>query len=202
MGCLEAAPCLFLARELSIEPNVERGRIRIHHCSLSVIITMPRGRALSDDTRRIIVRLCESLHLQEVVDQSGIPCRTVERILAEYKERGTVDCVKAPPRALGAPRILSRENVQVCALPDNMILPCSQPILELLEGTIRHTPDAYLDELREVVQARTGKDVSAATIWRALHRSGFTIKKVCFLPVAALQVLIICIAEQECSRTK
>ena len=134
MGCLEAAPCLFCARELSIEPNVERGRIRIHYRSLSVIIAMPRGRTLSDDARRIIVRLCESLPLQEVVDQSGIPRRTVERILAEYKERGTVDRVKAPPRALGAPRILSRENVQVCALPDNMILPFHSPFSSFWKG--------------------------------------------------------------------
>jgi hypothetical protein len=50
---------------------------------------------------------------------------------------------------------------------------------QFLQGSIRQTPDAYLDELKDTLLQRTGQDVSLATIWRTLTRSGFTMKKVC-----------------------
>jgi Winged helix-turn helix len=49
---------------------------------------------------------------------------------------------------------------------------------KFLQGSIRHTPDAYLDELRDALEQRTGKLVSQPTIWRVLKASGFTMKKV------------------------
>lgn len=73
---------------------------------------MPRGRALSDDSRQIIVHMSSSLSVDEIVKLSGIPKRTVQRILADLKRLGTTARIKPPPRLLGAPRVLSQENVQ------------------------------------------------------------------------------------------
>ncbi|KLO16719.1 hypothetical protein SCHPADRAFT_822917, partial [Schizopora paradoxa] len=44
---------------------------------------------------------------------------------------------------------------------------------------IKGTCDMYLDELRKELEALTGKKVSDSTVWRALRRSGYTMKKVC-----------------------
>ena len=74
---------------------------------------MPRGRALSDDSREIIVKMASTLSVDEIVRLSGIPKRTVERVLARFKCDGAVARIKPPPRLLGAPRVLSQENVQV-----------------------------------------------------------------------------------------
>lgn len=47
-----------------------------------------------------------------------------------------------------------------------------------MKGTIRHSPDLYLDEIKELLEDRIGVEVDESTIWRSLRRSGFTIKKV------------------------
>lgn len=49
---------------------------------------------------------------------------------------------------------------------------------QFLQGTIRHSPDVYLDEMKELLEERIGVEVNESTIWRALYRSGFTMKKV------------------------
>ncbi|KZP21980.1 hypothetical protein FIBSPDRAFT_664694, partial [Athelia psychrophila] len=43
---------------------------------------------------------------------------------------------------------------------------------------VRHKPDVYLDEMRELLEKRRGTAVNDSTIWRALKRSGFTMKKI------------------------
>jgi len=49
--------------------------------------------------------------------------------------------------------------------------------VQFLRGLVRHSPDAYLDEMQELLETRRGVDVGKATVWRALVRSGFTMKK-------------------------
>jgi transposase len=51
-------------------------------------------------------------------------------------------------------------------------------IQQFLTGVIRHSPDVYLDELRELLEDKRGCEVSEATLWRSLKRCGFTMKKV------------------------
>jgi transposase len=51
-------------------------------------------------------------------------------------------------------------------------------LLQFLLGTVQKTPDLYLDELREMLQASCGTEVSHTTVWRTLCRYGFTMKKV------------------------
>ena len=49
--------------------------------------------------------------------------------------------------------------------------------MQFLQGIVRHSPDAYLDKKQELLEARRGVEVGKATVWRALRRSGFTMKK-------------------------
>lgn len=51
--------------------------------------------------------------------------------------------------------------------------------VQFVRGIVRHSPNVYLDELQELLEERCGTKVNEATIWRALSRSGFTMKKVC-----------------------
>lgn len=50
-------------------------------------------------------------------------------------------------------------------------------LLQFLPGTMQKTPNLYLDELQEMLQASCDTEVSCATMWRILCRYGFTIKK-------------------------
>jgi hypothetical protein len=49
---------------------------------------------------------------------------------------------------------------------------------QFLQGQINRSCDTYLDELREELEEKCGVSVSLATVWRALRRSGHTMKKV------------------------
>jgi transposase len=53
---------------------------------------------------------------------------------------------------------------------------CLQHLLKTLETT----PDLYLDELRFELQQTYGVSVDTSTVWRALIRGGYTMKKVRF----------------------
>ena len=43
---------------------------------------------------------------------------------------------------------------------------------------MNETPDLYLDELRVDLEIQQGKSVSTSTVWRALQKAGFMMKKV------------------------
>jgi hypothetical protein len=58
------------------------------------------------------------------------------------------------------------------------IISCESCLHEqFLQSLVRHSPDAYLDEMQELLETRRGTNVGKPTIWRALIRSGFTMKK-------------------------
>lgn len=46
------------------------------------------------------------------------------------------------------------------------------------QGLVQHTPDIYLEELQEQLELRRGVVISLSTIWKALRRTGYTMKKV------------------------
>jgi len=50
--------------------------------------------------------------------------------------------------------------------------------LQFLLGVVQKTPDLYLDELKEMLMMSSGTEVSLTTVWRTLHRAGYTMKKV------------------------
>jgi hypothetical protein len=49
-----------------------------------------------------------------------------------------------------------------------------------LHATLNNTPDLYLDDLHEELKEECGVSVSLSTIWQALVRSGYSMKKVHF----------------------
>lgn len=49
-------------------------------------------------------------------------------------------------------------------------------------------PDLFLDELKKALWERLGVEADESTIWKALHRSGFTMKQVRYL--ASLNFLL------------
>jgi hypothetical protein len=51
-------------------------------------------------------------------------------------------------------------------------------IAKYIEACISHSPDVYLDEIRTRLEEACGVKVHESTVWRALKRRGFTLKKV------------------------
>ncbi|KAI0342124.1 hypothetical protein BDW22DRAFT_1331436, partial [Trametopsis cervina] len=43
---------------------------------------------------------------------------------------------------------------------------------------VEHSPHLYLDELQDILRERRHLSIDTSTIWRALHRSGLTLKRV------------------------
>jgi hypothetical protein len=50
--------------------------------------------------------------------------------------------------------------------------------LQYIQGALDKSCDAYLDELQEGLREACGVDASTTTIWRALKRSRYSMKKV------------------------
>ena len=74
---------------------------------------------------------------------------------------------------------MSNHRGRLVSIPEKINCISDPYSTQFLQGSIRHTPDAYLDELREALRKRAGKDVSVTTVWRTLRQSGFTMKQVC-----------------------
>ncbi|KAH8798073.1 hypothetical protein DL96DRAFT_1477613 [Flagelloscypha sp. PMI_526] len=110
---------------------------------------MVRGHPLSNDLRLALVTMCRSMSTQEAASLTGVPKRTIQRVLNEYQIRHT----HLRPNLLG----------------------------EFLRGLVRHRPDLYLNELRVLLEDRIGVSVSESTIWKALNKAGYTIKRVSFV---------------------
>jgi transposase len=109
----------------------------------------------------------------DIAIYAGISQASVERILRYFSLHGSIDH--------GADRkkrkkYLRDMDIEVSAHFFLSLL-CSF-ISQFLFGTIRHTPDLYIDELQEMLAVNCGQDVSRSTIWRMLRRGGFTLKKV------------------------
>lgn len=139
---------------------------------------MVRGRPLSDDLRAAIVHMAHSLDIDSIVHFSGCKKRTVQRVLAEFRDTGTSTRSRLRRQLCGPKRVLTRADVGVSR--DSLLSRVnSNQNEQFLRGTIQHTPDIYLDELRELLKQRCGVDADEVTLWRALKRSGFTMKKVC-----------------------
>src|SRR5258708_18943249 len=62
--------------------------------------------------------------------------------------------------------------------------------IQYLCGLVHHSPDAYLDEMQALLEERRGIKVHKSTVWRALTRSGFTMKKVCQFTLSVRIILV------------
>ncbi|KAH7902893.1 Homeodomain-like protein [Hygrophoropsis aurantiaca] len=121
---------------------------------------MVRGKALSADLRLAVLNMARHWDVPNIVKFTGCKTRTVERILSDYRRKGTVLQDRHAGALQGLKKKLTTHDIR------------------FLRGTVRHTADLYLDELRDLLEERCGTKVHESTVWRALRRSGFTIKKV------------------------
>ncbi|KAJ7301733.1 hypothetical protein DFH08DRAFT_640366, partial [Mycena albidolilacea] len=122
---------------------------------------MTRGKSLSDDLRGAILNMARTLDVYAICHYTGCKKRTVEGILEDYRKKGTVMREHLKLEMRGAKRSMSIGDIR------------------FITSLVRHSPDVYLDELREQLEDTRGSEVSEATIWRTLKRCGFTMKKVC-----------------------
>ncbi|KAH7880332.1 uncharacterized protein C8R40DRAFT_1065406 [Lentinula edodes] len=134
---------------------------------------MTRGHPFSDDLRQVLIYMGTRCTFSEVMAQTGVPRSTLRALFAEYKKNGHVLCTKESAYEMrGRKRKLTIANVGVLILA------------KFLTGNIWQRNDLYLDELQDLVSSRLGISVDDLTIWRTLHRQGFTMKK---LSQAALE---------------
>jgi transposase len=148
--------------------------------------TMTHGQALFNDLRGAIVNMARSLDIDSIVQYTGCKRRTVERTLSDYRKKGTAVRVRLSKELCGAKRALRPADVRVCLLfHSELSAVFIQP--QFLQGQVRFSPDIYLTELRELLEERRGVEISDATLWRSLRRSGFTMKK-----VSSHFVLLLC----------
>lgn len=79
---------------------------------------MARGKRLSDDLRSTIVSMARTHTIHDLVQRTGCHLRTVERILHEYRLRGTVARDLTIQELRGCPRSLTVNDTKVCNRPD------------------------------------------------------------------------------------
>ena len=111
-------------------------------------------RPTSTDLRKRIVaaRLEDSQSMGQIADRFRIPKATVQSILKNHRDAGTVE-----PKPQNAGR---KRSVSGAAL-------------RKLEREVGRQPDATLERLRE----RCGLNVSVVTVHNTLKRMGFRLKK-------------------------
>jgi transposase len=145
---------------------------------------MPQGKAISDDLREVLLHMAQFLDLTSIAHYTGCKRCTMERILSDYRRNGTVK-QKAKIRLQGRRRLMKDQDVRVSRTVFIrsvfiLFIQCNAVIIpiQFLQGLVHHAPDAYLDEMQELLEARRGVAVAKSTVWRALMRTGFTMKKV------------------------
>ena len=137
---------------------------------------MPRYKAISEDLCWVLVHMYHkrNLTVQDIERHTGVKVRTIQKILKLFNDTGKVLPAKRPA---SRPFKLNQDNVDVscnyttCIITDFFIL-------KYIEACISHSPDAYLDELRTQLEEACGVKVHESTVWKALKRRGFTLKKV------------------------
>ncbi|KLO09048.1 Homeodomain-like protein, partial [Schizopora paradoxa] len=121
---------------------------------------MTSGSPLSDDLRGVLVfmHVSRSLDAKTISQWTGVPKRTVFRVLSNWRKTGGVKQVTEEKR--GRPRALDFADTK------------------FIMGTVNRYNDRYLDELKDMLEERCNVKVSESTIWRTLNRVGFRMKMV------------------------
>jgi transposase len=118
---------------------------------------MARGRKICADVQQIVVQLSSLLSREDIAAYTSISITSVNRILLYFEQHGAID--DEPKERHKRAKLLRDEDVN------------------FLFETIQGTPDAYLDELRDMLTVNCGIHVSRSTVWRTLRAGGFTMKK-------------------------
>jgi CRP-like cAMP-binding protein len=62
----------------------------LHEQIWAFALIMTRGKSLSDDLREVIINMACSLDIRNIINYTGCKRRTIERILSDYRQKGTV----------------------------------------------------------------------------------------------------------------
>lgn len=121
-------------------------------------------RAYSSDLRERVVRAVDQGRSQrEAARLFGLGVSTVKRYLQQRAQAGTLRRRPIP----GGPRRIGREQEQ------------------LLRAQVAAAPEATIAEHCARWERARGQRVSGATMWRAIHRLGWTRKKGRWVPASA-----------------
>jgi predicted transcriptional regulator len=75
---------------------------------------MTRGKALSDDLRGAILNMARTLDVHSICSYTNCKKRTVERVLEDYRKKGTVMREHLRLEMRGAKRSMSPGDIRVC----------------------------------------------------------------------------------------
>ncbi|KAJ7599517.1 hypothetical protein C8J56DRAFT_769474 [Mycena floridula] len=136
---------------------------------------MARGVAIHRSLQETVIRMnTDGFPSNYIFELTRVSERSQQRIMHRFRNTGQVH--KAPTGLPhGRPRHLSTEEVMI--------------ILGIATDEERY--DTYLDEIREELREKTGRDISESTAWRYLKRSGHTMKKVRPFHIKFCNALII-----------
>jgi transposase len=138
-----------------------------------------KGKAISEDLAWTIVRMAPLVGLAEIEAYTSVSKAQIKRILARWRTTGSVNASR-DTETRGRPRHLTPEDVNVCFILIVMMFP-NLPGRQFIQGTVGKKCDTYLDELQESLRDNCGVEASLQTVWRALKRSGYSMKKVCVI---------------------
>lgn len=119
---------------------------------------MPKSK-LNEHLRWLIVeRILEGSSRRTIAGQLNISKSSVSRTFLQFKKYGCVDELSSLEP--GRSRILKTNDIMY------------------LENLLKEKVDWYLWELQSEMELWLGRQVSYCTIWRAMHRLGYTHKQV------------------------
>jgi transposase len=134
---------------------------------------MPQSK-LNEHLRWLIVeRTLEGLSCRRIAGELNISKSSVSRTYLHFKKYGCVEDL-SPSLALG------RGRSRILTVDD----------IKYLENLLKEKIDWYLWELQSEMELWLGHHIGYSTIWRAIHRLGYTHKQVNILTFvyASLQV--------------
>ncbi len=121
-------------------------------------------RAYSTDLRERVVRaVADGLPMREAARRFGVAVTTVKRAIVRQRETGSLARQPIP----GRPRAISGEHEAI------------------LRARLEAAPDATVLEHCAWWEEHQGQQLSEATMWRAMHRLGWTHKKSRWRPASA-----------------
>ena len=120
---------------------------------------MPKSK-LNEHFRWLIVeKILEGVPHRRIAEQLNLSKSSISRIFLNFKRYG---CVEDLPQLGGRSRFLSADDIKY------------------LENLLKEKIDWYLWELQSEMELWLGRHISYGTLWRAIHRLGYTHKQVDF----------------------
>jgi transposase len=136
---------------------------------------MARYKPLSEDLHWVIVPMHQKrgASINNIELDTGVNKRTVQRILKLFQITGEVIAKKAEAKRAGK---LNADNMDVSHHVRSVFIYLFH--IQFVDAVLEHSPDAYLDEIQKELNEACGVQVHIFTVWRALKKRGFTLKKV------------------------